>query len=401
MDITAEHRVLRGSHPATSRPPRPVAPSRLDGIDLVRGLVIVIMALDHVRAYFTDLRFDPTDLSRTTAALFLTRWITHYCAPVFVLLAGVGAGLAARRRSPSELSRFLLTRGLWLIVVEFTVVNLAWRFNLRLENLWAQVIWAIGASMVILAALSRLPRNAVGVIGLALIAGHNLLDGIAPSAFGSFAPLWNILHVRGPILGGAVLVFYPLLPWLGVMAAGWFLAGLWTGQSGENRRFTLAMVGAASIALFLALRLTRIYGDPAPWDPGSPHPILSVLNTTKYPPSLQYLLMTLGPACLLLAMVDGGVRPGFRWLVDFGRVPFFFYVVHLYLIHGLAVLVAGAQGFDPGQMMEPYTHLPSTWGVGLGSVYLVWAGIIGVLYPLCRWYARVKAAGRGWWWGYL
>jgi uncharacterized membrane protein len=401
MAITAEHPLRRSSRPATVRPPQPAAPSRLEGIDLVRGLVIVIMALDHVRAYFTDLRFDPTDLSRASTVLFLTRWITHYCAPVFVLLAGVSAGLAARRRSPSELSRFLLTRGLWLIVVEFTVVNLAWRFNLRLENIWAQVIWAIGASMVVLAALCRLPRSAVGVIGLVLIAGHNLLDGIAPSAFGSFAALWNILHVRGPIFGGAILVFYPLLPWLGVMAAGWFLAGLWTEHSAEYRRSTLAMIGAAAIALFIALRLTRIYGDPSPWDPGSTSPILSVLNTTKYPASLQYLLMTLGPACLLLAALDGGGRSGFRWLADFGRVPLFFYVVHLYLIHGLAVLVAATQGFHPAQMMEPFTNLPVTWGVGLGAVYLVWAGIIAMLYPVSLWYGRMKAAGRGWWWGYL
>jgi uncharacterized membrane protein len=400
MTITAEYPVRRASRPVPVASIRPVVPpSRLEGIDLVRGLVIVLMALDHTRDFFSAVRFEPTDLTQTNVALFLTRWITHYCAPTFVLLAGVSAALVGRKRTGADLTRFLLTRGLWLIVLEFTVVNLAWEFNLRYHLAHAQVIWAIGASMVVLAGLVRLSRPVIGAVAVALIAGHNLLDRLTPADFGPLAPLWQVLHVPGVIGGDHIQIRYPLLPWIGVIAAGYLLGRFWTDQSGEPRRHSLIVLGMNLIAAFVVLRLGNVYGDPSPWDPASPHPLLSVLNTTKYPPSLLYLLMTLGPAFLLLALADRGAGRGFRWLVTFGRVPLFFYVAHLYLIHGLAVLAQHAQGYAFADLFR--RQLPVGYGFGLPVVYLVWASVIVSLYPLCAWYGRVKAAGRGWWWSYL
>ena len=403
MTITAEYPVRpRPSRPATVTPIRPAAAparARLDGIDLVRGLAIVLMALDHVRHYFTDVRFDPTDLTQASAPLFLTRWVTHYCAPAFVLLAGVSAALWARKRSAAELSRFLLTRGLWLIALEFTVVYFGWNFNVRYESVHAQVIWAIGASMVVMAGLVRLPRKTIGLVALGLIAGHNLFDGIRPEALGPLAPLWQVLHAPGIIAGTTVLVLYPLLPWIGVLAAGYLMGRFWIEESSEERRLSLLVLGMSLMAGFVVLRLSGVYGDASPWDPRSPHPLLSVLNTTKYPPSLQYLLMTLGPACLLLALVDRGAPRGLGWLVTFGRVPLFFYVAHIYLIHALEVLVGQALGFAPYDLMRSVQ--PAGFGFGLPVVYLIWLSVVAALYPLSAWYARVKAAGRGWWWGYL
>lgn len=405
MSTNAEYPIRGASRrvtaPHTDLPitPRPGGGSRLDGIDLVRGLVIVLMALDHTRDFFSAVRFDPTDLTQASPALFLTRWITHYCAPAFVFLAGVSAALMARKRTAAELSRFLVSRGLWLILLEFTVVYLGWHYNLRFEEVYAQVIWAIGASMVVLAGLIRLPRKAVWAIALGLILGHNLLDGLVPADFGVLAPLWRVLHSPGAIPGTTVLIRYPLIPWIGVMAAGYLLGSLWTGHTAEARRHRLAVLGVSLIAGFLVLRLGGIYGEPSLWDPSLPHPLLAVLNTTKYPPSLLFLMMTLGPAFLLLSFTDKGAPRGLGWLVTFGRVPLFFYAAHIYLIHGLAVLVGSAEGFAAGDMMK--RQPPDGFGFGLPVVYLVWVGVIATLYPLCRWYGRVKAAGKGWWWGYL
>jgi uncharacterized membrane protein len=396
MSSTAEYSV-RVSRRAVVTPIQPASSARLEGIDLVRGLVIVIMALDHTRDFFSQVRFDPADMSQTTTALFLTRWITHFCAPAFMLLAGISAALVARKKSLSDLSRFLLTRGLWLILLEFTVVNLGWQLNLRFHAVHAQVIWALGASMVVLAGLVRLPRGAVAAVALTMIFGHNLLDGISPAQFGALAPLWQILHVRGVFPGTSFELVYPLIPWIGVMAAGYLLGPLWTQWSRDSRRHGLAVLGASMMAGFVVLRIGGVYGDPSPWDIQSPHPFLSLLNTTKYPPSLQYLLMTLGPTFLLLAAVDSGVRTGFRWLVDFGRVPLFFYVAHIYLIHATAAVVQHLQGYT-SVFQRP---LPDGYGFGLPVVYLVWAGVIATLYPFSLWYGRVKARGRGWWWGYL
>src|SRR6185436_2377276 len=251
--------------PRTLVPPRirARADARIASIDVLRGAVMVLMVLDHVRDYFTVARCNPMDMSCTEPAIFLTRWITHFCAPVFMLLAGVGAGIAGRRMTVAAIRRFLATRGLWLVVLEVTVVQFVWTFNVRYESgLVLQVIWALGASMIGLAAVVGLPRHAIGLAGLAIVCGHDLLDGVAPSRFGAWAPLWNVLHVQGPTPFG--LVLYPLVPWIGVMMLGWWLADLFTRPAAVCRRDLLSLGGGAVYA-FIGLRLANLYGDPTPW----------------------------------------------------------------------------------------------------------------------------------------
>ena len=382
--------------------------SRLDSVDLLRGLVIVIMALDHARDFFTSVRFEATDLTRTTAALFFTRWITHFCAPAFVFLAGTSAFLyGARGKPPAEVSRFLLTRGLWLVVLEWTVVRLAWEFNLdySADLLFVQVIWVIGVSMIVLAGLIHLPLAAVATVGIIMIAGHNLLDGVTPESLGPWAPLWILLHVQAPIpLGGdqVLFVIYPLVPWIGVMAAG-YAFGVLLQRPPEERRRLLLRLGLGLTAAILVVRALNVYGDPSPWSvqssPG--RTVLSFLNTTKYPPSLQFLLMTLGPAIALLPLFERLGGPLARAITVFGRVPLFFYVLHLFLIHALALLVGTLAGFDPRSFLRVWLFLPEGWGYGLPVVYLVWAGVVLALYPACRWFAGVKARRRDAWLSYL
>jgi uncharacterized membrane protein len=379
--------------------PRELA--RLHSIDVLRGLVIVLMALDHVRDFFTAVRFDPLDLTQTSGVLFMTRWITHFCAPIFILLAGMSAQLVSRRCTPSQLSRFLLTRGLWLVVLEFTVVNFALNFNLRYElGVLMQVIWAIGASMIVLAGLVRLPVRVVGAIGLGLIAGHNLLDGISPQQFGAWAPLWNVLHVQGVIALG--YLHYPLIPWVGVMALGFALGTLFELEAVRRRR-VMVRLGSGAIGAFVLLRLLNGYGDPQPWSVQESFgfTLLSFLNVEKYPPSLAYVLVTIGPALLLLAAFEN-VRG--RWagiLETFGRVPLFFYVLHFFLAHLAAGLLAMAMGFGSTVLTGFFLAFPKEWGVGLPAVYLAWVLVVAALYPACRWFAELKRRRKDWWLSYL
>jgi uncharacterized membrane protein len=388
---------------AATAPPAPAAPRRLDHVDLLRGLVMVLMVLDHVRDYFSAVRFDPTDLTRTDLALFTTRWITHYCAPTFVFLAGASAWIAGTRRTRGELARFLVSRGLWLILIEVTVISFGWYFSTRWTyGARAQVIWAIGASMVVLAALIRLPRWGVAAVGLALVVDHNLLDGIPAEAFGGFAPLWHALHVPGPLGVIPVYVTYPVLPWIGVMALG-YAAGpaVFSRQAGGSRR--LAWAGALMLLAFVALRTLNGYGDPSPrLEHGSPALLaMSFVNVTKYPPSLLFVLMTLGPALIVLALLHRARGPIADVFVTFGRVPFLFYVAHLYLVHALAVVAGMAQGFPGSAIRTVYRQLPQGYGFGLPVVYLVWLGVVAALYPMCRRYAALKAGSRAWWLSYL
>jgi len=379
------------------------APRRLDHVDLLRGLVMVIMVLDHVRGYLTEARFDPTDLTRTDAALFATRWITHFCAPTFVFLAGASAWIAGTRRTRGELARFLLTRGLWLILLEVTVISFGWYFTTRMTTgAVAQVIWVIGASMVVLAELIHLPRPAVAAFGLALVLGHNLLDGITPEQLGAFAPLWHVLHVPGPLEVVPVFLRYPLIPWAGVMALG-YAAGpaVFSQDPGSARR--LAWTGGLLLLAFVLLRTLDVYGDPSPrFDDGSPALLaMSFLNLTKYPPSLLFLLMTLGPALLALAFLRRAKGPVAGFFVTFGRVPFLLYVTHIYLVHALAVAAGVAQGYPASAMRTIPRLLPEGYGFGLPVIYLVWLGVVALLYPLCKRYAALKARSRAWWLSYL
>jgi uncharacterized membrane protein len=388
---------------------------RMTSIDLLRGLVIVVMALDHVRdSVMVGSMQDPTADPSTGLLLFATRWITHFCAPTFVFLAGVSAGLMAQRKSPSSLARFLVVRGLWLIVLEVLVVSTAASFApLGIAELGGrtyvglQVIWAIGASMVALAGVQYLGWRACFAIGAAIIFGHNLLDGIWPAGATAATPqpLWVALHARQVYAVGPFSVYfsYPLLPWIGVMLVGYASARLFQ-EPPRLRDARLMRVGIGLVIGFALLRALDLYGDPHKWhfDPNSvAATLMSFLATTKYPPSLLYLLMTLGPAAIVCAFAErwhGGIK---NVLVTFGRAPLAFYVAHLYLIHAVALLLGIAQGFAAQQFLTHYRYFPKGYGVSLGAVYLIWIAVVATLYPLCRWVASVKARRTDWWLSYV
>ncbi|HYZ32237.1 MAG TPA: heparan-alpha-glucosaminide N-acetyltransferase domain-containing protein [Crenalkalicoccus sp.] len=377
---------------------------RIDSIDLLRGVVMVLMALDHTRDFFGAGGSDLRDVS--DPALFLTRWVTHFCAPIFILLAGLSAYLyGARGRGVGEVSRFLVTRGLWLILLEFTVVRLGWTFDLGPGFFVAQVIWAIGASMVVLAGLVHLPMRAIGAVALVMIGGHNLLDGVSAESFGAAGWIWNLLHqpkLFQPGLKTSVLVLYPLLPWVGVMAAGYALGPLFRLDSATRVR-RLALVGALATAGFAVIRLTNVYGDPAPWahQASALATVLSFVDCEKYPPSLLYLLMTVGPGLLLLAAFEKARGRLADWILVFGRVPLFYYVAHIFVIHALAVLSAWAARSGMAWFFGGLPEKPADYGLGLPGVYAVAALVVVALWPLCRRFAALKQRRTGWWWSYL
>jgi uncharacterized membrane protein len=385
---------------------------------------MVIMMLDHTRdfVHFQAIAFDPTDVARTTPILFFTRWITHFCAPLFVFLAGTGAYFQALRGKPKkDLSLFLVTRGLWLIFLELTVLRLVIFFNFDVGTLAAflQVIWAIGWSMIVLAALIYLPLAAIAAVGVGMIALHNLFDGVTVTSWrgpgtpipGFWASVWHVLHAPGLIFpfganGPAVLALYPLIPWVGVMAAGYAFGSLYRLDPTVRRRFLVRM-GLLLTVGFVVLRAINIYGDPSLWAvQNTPtKTVLSFLATSKYPPSLLFLLMTLGPATLFLAWADGKSADGWRgFLITYGRVPLFFYLLQWLVAHSLAVAAGAIAG-------KPIDYLFSNivlgvqsklgQGFGLVTVYALWILGVLLLYPLCKWYAGVKARRREWWLSYL
>jgi uncharacterized membrane protein len=378
---------------------------RLDSIDLLRGLVMVLMALDHTRDFFGASGMNPRDV--TDPALFLTRWITHYCAPIFIFLAGISACLyGARGRSTGEVSRFLLTRGFWLMLIEFTLVRFGWTFNFYFDFFITQVIWVIGASMVVLAGLVYLPRWAIATIALVMIAGHNLFDGVRAEHFGAAGWIWNFLHQPALLQIGPetkLLARYPLIPWAGVMAAGYALGPVFKLDATSRRRW-LVWTGVAVTAGFVALRAVNLYGDPAAWSARSGWlgTVLSFINCEKYPPSLLYLMMTLGPALILLALFERARGRLADWITTFGRVPFLYYVAHIILIHALAVAMAWAVFGDAGWLFGAFPpQKPATYGLSLPGLYAVWFLVVVALYPLCRWFAALKQRRREWWWSYL
>jgi len=388
---------------------------RMSSIDIVRGLVIVIMALDHVRDFTMAASVqDPTMDPTVSPLLFLTRWITHFCAPTFVLLAGVSAGLMARRKSPRELAGFLVLRGLWLILIEVLVISTAFSFaptgipDLGGRTLVGlQVIWAIGASMVVLGGLQYLGPMACLAVGLTIVCGHNLLDAIWPPASmtGVTGPLWVVLHARQAYQLGPFWIFfsYPLLPWTGIMLVGYAAAALFQAPD-ELRNRRLIRIGLALVSGFVLLRALDIYGDPHAWHFDSHNlsgSVMSFLATTKYPPSLLYTLMTLGPAAIVCGFADrlpGRIR---EILQTYGRAPLAFYIAHFYLIHMLSVLLGMAEGFQADQMFTHYRFFPKGYGVSLGGVYLIWMTVVVLLYPLCRYVTAVKARRKDWWLSFL
>jgi uncharacterized membrane protein len=381
-------------------------------VDLLRGIVMILMALDHVRDFLGPPGLSPTNLEQTTVALFFTRWVTHLCAPVFFLLTGTGAYLALRRRTKPELSRFLFTRGLWLIFLEVVVLRcFALQFNFDYRLTMLVVIWALGRAMILLAGLVFLPTAMVIAFGTTLILVHNLFDSVKAASFGAFAPLWNILHVPGVIVANprfVIFVAYPLIPWVGVTAIGYGLGAIY-GWAPERRRSLLLRLGIALVATFVVLRALNVYGDPVPWraQKSALFTVLSFLNTTKYPPSLLFLLMTLGPAMLLLWAFDAGTPGWLRPAVVFGRVPLLYYWLHLVLTHLIAIVFCYARYgqvhwmFEsPGPAQYPVTPPPG-WGYGLGVTYVTWVFVVVALYPVCRWFAGFRQRRTDLWLSYL
>lgn len=378
---------------------------RLESIDMMRGFVMLLMALDHTRDYFSNALFNPLDLSQTHAAYFLTRWITHLCAPTFIFLAGAGAFLSTHRKSltPRQLSAYLASRGLWLIILELTLVRFGWTFNWDYQYAIAQVIWALGWSMLALAALVFLPRWALAWFAVLLIAGHNAFDGIQADASRLSGWLWIFLHEPGTIEylpGYSLFVPYPLVPWAGVMTAGYCLGPVFLEH---NRRTILFWLGLFCLALFLLLRLGNLYGDPHPWTPqkGGLFSLFALINVEKYPPSLLYLLLTLGLMFIGLAQFEGFKLQFIRQpLLIVGKVPLFFYLLHIYLIHGAALAAAHCRGLPVdwllmGSADHPFPEVPAAeYGYDLWVVYGVWLVLLVLLYPFCHVFARIKERHR-------
>jgi len=387
----------------------PARKNRLTSIDMLRGIVLVIMALDHVRDMVTHPQSSDVsaalDFAGSSGALFFTRWITHFCAPTFVLLAGVSAFLygATRQRSTGEIARFLASRGVWLVFIELTVIGFAWSFNLHSKP-FLQVIWAIGWSMIALSALVWLPRAAIASFGVVMIVAHNGLDGVQP-LLSEASPLWMLLHIPGTLTVSGTpvaLIIYPLIPWIGVMALGYAIRPYFVGSNPERPK-RLLLTGAVLTFSFLLLRLTNLYGDPTVWamQQTTTATIISFLNVTKYPVSLQFLLMTLGPPLMLLGWFERLTGRAAKILVTIGRVSFFYYVLHLYLIHVIGVSIGLFQGFTLHEMAVSFLEIPPKFGLSLGGVYIVWVVTVMAMYPACAWFAGVKARRRDWWLSYL
>ena len=383
-----------------------ITKTRIESLDLLKGLVIVIMAIDHVRGFFhySTYFFDPTDPALTTTPLFLTRFITNFCAPAFSFLAGISAFIVGKRKTKNELSIFLLKRGLWLVFVELVIMNFGWCFDSTFRTVVFQVIWILGISMIFLAGLIHLPKNVILIFSCVLIFGHNFLDNIH---FDNNI-LWTFLHERKAFLTTPNHVFrvgYPIIPWVAVMSLGYYF-GLFYDKNYDpiKRRKLFNSIGITAIILFVLLRGINIYGNLLPWkDYGNlKQTLFSFFNLTKYPPSLSFLLVTLGGAFLFLAHSEKLKGKAVDFFSVFGRVPFFFYIIHIYLIHFLALIVAEVTGFGWQKMILP--ALPfrvealKGFGFNLFIVYLIWIFVIAILYPLCKTFDRYKQAHKEKWW---
>jgi uncharacterized membrane protein len=396
---------------------KPALAPRIQSVDALRGAIMILMAIDHIRDFIarSAMEFLPTDLSRTTPAIFFTRWITHFCAPVFILTAGLGAFFWMTRghHSRPQLSRFLVTRGLWLILLEVTLLRviLLSQVSYRGEIVILFILWAIGCSMIALAGLIYLPFRVLVALTVALIALHNLLDPIRASQLGHFAWLWHILHRSGlfTFAGVNFAIAYPILPWIGVISLGYCLGQVFSWDADRRRRF-LMQLGLALAVGFLLIRAINIYGDPLRWSHqhSALFTVLSFLNTTKYPPSLDFLLMTLGPALFAMAWLERFHFAPTNPLVVFGRVPFFYYVVHLALAHLIAIAMNFARyGWKhflllaPPSMGSPNDLFPPNYGYPLWTVYVVWIVVLVALYPVCLWFSRLKQRRHDWWLSYL
>ena len=398
----------------TAPPVRSTASPRIQSVDAMRGAIMMLMAIDHIRDFVarSAMHFLPTDLTRTTPAIFFTRWITHFCAPGFILTAGIGAFLWMERgrHAKGELSHFLVTRGIWLIFLELTVLRVVMFSQVSYHGspVILLILWAIGISMIALAGLIHLPLRVVAGVSIAIIAFHNLADGIRPERFGHAAWLWDILHQQNVFSFGGItfVTAYPVLPWIGVMAAGYCLGRVLLWEPEERERFLLRL-GLSLAAAFVVLRAINVYGDPFRWthQRSALFTVLSFLNTTKYPPSLIFLLMTLGPFIAGMALLDGRQFSPRNPLIVFGRVPFFYYVAHILAAHVIAVVMNfvryGRTPFlliAPPSMGSPGKLFPPDYGFPLWTVYAVWVVVLALLYPACLWFSRYRQSHPGRWW---
>ena len=395
---------------------------RVQSIDVLRGIVMVIMALDHVRDFFfkadvgnaSAVATDPTNMATTTPGLFFTRWITHFCAPVFVFLSGTSAFLISQKKSKAELSVFLITRGLWLVFIELFIITLGWTFDPLYHLFILQVIWAIGVSMIILGILVYLPMPIILLIGILIVFGHNILDkdaALASKVKGSTVAdlaYFGVFSIHPLFAGRAFIIVYSFLPWAGIMMLGYCFGRIYSSSfSPERRKKWLIMTGSTLILLFLVLRYTNVYGDPLPWSKqprGAVFTFLSFFNANKYPPSLIFVTMTIGPALLLLALLEN-TRNRFTGIMNiYGRVPMLYYIIHFFIIHSLLVILFFVTGHGAKDIVtpnNPFLFRPSDLGFGLLGVYMVWLFVVIVLYPVCKRYDRYKSTHTHWWLKYI
>ena len=393
--------------------PTPSAISRIQSIDLLRGIIMIIMALDHVRDFIHAPAFiqDPLDFNTTTPLLFFTRWITHYCAPIFVFLAGASAYLQSLRKNKKDLSIFLIKRGLWLILIEISVMSLAFTFDPAYPVFILQTIWAIGISMVILGLVIWLPFAAILTTGLIIVVGHNFLDFYEAAHKGEYSLVYSLIHRFGfyPLWGKHTLqVFYPFLPWTGLMLLGYCFGRLFTEYEGNQRTKILTWLGLGMIVFFIVLRATNAYGDAQHWSiqKNVLYTVFSFVNTVKYPPSLLFMCMTIGPAILFLAWFKNARSVLSKIIMVYGRVPFLYYILHFYLVHFICMALFFARGHSFAEGWRTNPNLPFNFvipgeGYSLGIVYLVWFLMIVALYPICKWFSDYKMKHKNWWLSYL
>lgn len=376
--------------------------NRISSIDMMRGIVMVIMALDHVRDFFhnTAFVFEPTDLTKTNEVLFFTRWITHFCAPTFVFLSGTSIYISLQRKTKKELSRFLLTRGLWLIVLELTVMRFAFFFNFYYDVTFLIIIWVIGADMVLMAALIHLSDRFALALGLIIMFGYSFIGSIPILTGIGFYPITPNF---------ALLESYPILPWLGIMLLGYSAGKLYARDfDAQRRRKILFQLGASAIVLFILLRFINSYGDTAPWSSqkNMVFNIMSFLNLTKYPVSLLFALMALGPVMIVLALLEKGNGTILKAVSVFGRVPLFYFILHFFLIHVAALILfmyMTGKSFSEIDLhfSESFGGITPEGGVTLPWVYVAWIILVIMLYPICKVYDRYKSTHKDWWLSYL
>jgi uncharacterized membrane protein len=401
MELSAEATIR---HATTS-----TTVNRVESIDMLRGIVIILMTLDHVRDYFhaDAFLYNPLNLDQTTPAIFATRWITHFCAPVFVFLAGVSAFMVGQRKGLDALASFLLKRGFWLVFLEFTVMNIAWFFNPTFSLLVFQVIGALGVGMILLSFIIRLPQNVILISAIIILVGHNLLDGVHVDGDGPLAILWAWIHeFHGFKLGDSTLLLgYPIVPWTAVMMLGYSFGKLYATEfAPERRKKVLLYTGLGMIAVFLLIRYVNVYGNPVPWATQKTfvYTILSFMSVAKYPPSLLYVLITLGPALVFLAIMEKRTIPFSKFVLALGRSPMLFYILHVYLIHILAVGAALATSYNFSDMVFNtwVTDSPNLkgYGFGLPVVYALWILVVLSLVPVCLAYDKHKRAHKEKWW---